>query len=87
MSQEHREKQIAESKHPKKSHDGATITKNAAGEETDNSGQLSTVLVGHSRHAGTSLEKSEHMIKSERDSSPALNKAIPVIGDADQDGE
>ena len=82
MSQEHRAEQIAASKHPKKHHDGATITKNAAGEETDNSGQLSKVLVSHPRHAGTSIEGAEKMIASQRDSSPALNAALPPNNEA-----
>ena len=80
MSQSNRNSQIAASKHPTKVHPGYN------GTDSDLSGQLPKVLVGHSRHAGTSLEKSEHMIKSERDSSPALNKALPVIGD-DQDSD
>ena len=81
MSQSKREADVKNSKHPTKVHPGYN------GTNDDLSGQLPKVLVGHSRHAGTSLEKSEHMIKSERDSSPAVNKAIPVIGDSDQDGE
>ncbi len=58
---------------PKKSHDGATITKNAAGEETDNSGQLSHVLI-------QDQNQKERKIKSVRDGHDAgMAAAIPVL--------
>jgi hypothetical protein len=73
---------------PPTEHIGYNVTKKPSGEEQDLSGQLPKVLVGHPRHAGRSHEESEHLIKSERDSSKALNKALPIIADssADRDG-
>lgn len=79
MSQSNRNSQIAASKHPTKVHPGYN------GTDSDLSGQLPKVLVGHSRHAGTSLEKSEHMIKSDR-TGAALSQALPVTG-SEQDSE
>jgi hypothetical protein len=64
---------------------GHNITKKENGEEQDLSGQLPQILVGHPRHAGASHEEAEKLIASQRDSSPALNKAIPVIADSSAD--
>jgi len=66
---------------PPTEHVGHTISKDAEGEK-DLSGQLSQVKVGHPRHAGTSRPETEKMIASERDSSPALNEALPPNNEA-----
>jgi hypothetical protein len=66
-----------------KEHPGYNITKNSAGEESDLSGQLSHVSVS-TKHANGPEKK----IKAVRDGHDAgMNSAIPVIGEADQDGK
>lgn len=81
MSQEHRAAQIAASRHPKKHFDEHKIVKDENGEKSLE-GQLPKILVGHPRHAGVNHPESEKMVKS-----AAVSKAIPVIGEADQDGD
>jgi hypothetical protein len=75
MSQNHREADVKASKHPTKVHPGYNITKDENGEK-DLSGQLQKVNVT-TKHANGP----EKMIKSERDHSPAMDAAIPVIGE------
>ena len=64
----------------------AKIAKNSShvgynGTDSDLSGRLSTVSLGHSRHAGASRPEAEKMVNvgSAEGTSPALNKAIAPI--------